>query len=208
MKASFSIEQLLTIFEHHNQTFWLIHILAYVLGIIVLVLLFRKSDTRNKIINNTLAIFWLWTGVVFFILYFGQIYKPAYIFGALFIIQALLFTLPRLRSNLSYHYAKDIYSIIGIIFILYAMIGYPLVGLLVNHIYPATPAFTLAPCPLVIFTFGVFLNTEKTPKLYLVIPLFWAISGFIPISIGMVEDIGLIVAGIVGTILLFVRDKK
>jgi hypothetical protein len=42
----------------------------------------------------------------------------------------------------------------------------------------------------------------------LIIPLFWGLGGVLPVSVGILEDIGLIVAGVVGTVLLVLRDRE
>ncbi len=71
------------------------------------------------------------------------------------------------------------------------------------------PPFGLTPCPLVVFTFGLLLLTNtKVPKSLFVIPFLWSVSGFIPVYIGIWEDGGLIIAGILGTIMIIRRDKK
>lgn len=88
------------------------------------------------------------------------------------------------------------------------MVGYPLIGYFAGHVYPESPAFGLTPCPATVFTFGMLLMTDKkVPVLYLVIPLLWAIGGFIPVSIGVTEDIGLIIAGFLGTAMIIYRDR-
>jgi hypothetical protein len=46
------------------------------------------------------------------------------------------------------------------------------------------------------------------PKYILLIPLIWSICGIMPVLMGMPEDIGLIIAGVVGTILILVRNRK
>jgi hypothetical protein len=93
--------------------------------------------------------------------------------------------------------------------ILYAMVLYPILGSLFGHVYPQSPTFGL-PCPTTIFTFGLLLWTDlKVPKSVLVIPFVWSLIGFsAALSLGILEDTGLLVAGVVGLILLLLRDKK
>jgi len=89
------------------------------------------------------------------------------------------------------------------------MVGYPVVGYILGHIYPRALPFGLAPCPTTVFTFGLFMLTDKKiPKPFLVIPLLLSISAIVPVSIGILEDIGLIIAGLVGTPMLLLRDRK
>lgn len=209
MGVTFTLEQLLYVFEEYNLTFWYLHILAFLMGIAALVLAFKPGKYSNRIITAILAFLWLWTGIVFYIFYFGPLYTPAYAFGVLFILQGILFLSATVRPRLSFAYHGEPDAVIGLIFIAYAMIGYPLFSYLIGHIYPQAPSFGITPCPLTIFTVGLFLLTDKKiPKLFLVIPFLWGISGFIPASIGLLEDLGLIISGVLGTILLLLRDRS
>jgi len=89
------------------------------------------------------------------------------------------------------------------------MIGYPLLGYFLGHIYPASPCFGVAPCPTTIFTFGLLLLTVKrVPKYLLIIPLIWSFIGFTAaLKLGIKEDIGLLIAGVATLILTIKRDK-
>jgi hypothetical protein len=82
-------------------------------------------------------------------------------------------------------------------------------GYLFGHVYPKSPTFGL-PCPTTIFTFGLLLWTKtKFPKAVLVIPFLWSLIGFsAALTMGIHEDIGLLVAGVLGTVLLLLRERK
>lgn len=169
----------------------------------------KKSQHSGRVTFAVLSFFWLWTGIVFFIMYFARVYRPANTLGAVFILQGILFFAAFIKPRLSFHLRQDTYSIAGILFIAYAMIGYPLVGYFLDHKYPQAPVFGLTPCPLGVFTFGMFMLADtKLPKYLLVIPLLWAVAGYVPASRGVLEDIGLIVAGVVGTVMILFRDSK
>jgi len=128
----------------------------------------------------------------------------------LFILQSLLFfVLGVVKSKLTFKFKTNIFGITGILFILYALIVYPILGYIFGHIYPEAPTFG-APCPTIIFTFGLLLLVPvKIPKYLLIIPLIWSLIGFsAAVNLQIKEDFGLVVAGIVGTILIFVKDKN
>jgi hypothetical protein len=82
-------------------------------------------------------------------------------------------------------------------------------GHLFGHIYPKSPTFGL-PCPTTIFTFGLLLWTDKKiPKYVLVIPFLWSIVGFsAAVNLKVYEDFGLLVAGIIGTVLILLSERK
>jgi hypothetical protein len=209
MNLTLTLPQLLAVFERYNLAIWPMQVLAYVLGLVALFFALKPSRYSSRIISGILSFLWLWTGIVFFPLYFGPIYTPAYGFGVLFIIQGLVFLASVLKPRLSFGFKGDVYSIVGLLFILYAMIGYPAVGYFLGHIYPHTPPFGLTPCPGTVFTFGLFLLTDKkVPKLFLIIPLLWALGGVLPVSVGILEDVGLIISGVLGTAMIVYRDRR
>jgi hypothetical protein len=209
MNLTLTLAQLLATFEKYNLAIWPMQVVAYVLGMMALFFAIKLSRYSSRIISGILCFLWLWTGIVFFPLYFGPVYTPAYGFGLLFIIQGLAFLLSVLKPRLSFGFKGDVYSIVGLLFIAYAMIGYPVVGYFLGHIYPQSPPFGLTPCPGTVFTFGLFLLTDKkVPRLFLVIPLLWALGGVLPVSVGILEDIGLIISGVLGTAMILYRDRK
>jgi hypothetical protein len=84
-----------------------------------------------------------------------------------------------------------------------------MLGHLLGHQYPYSPTFGL-PCPTTIFTFGIllFIN-KKISLLTIIIPLLWSIIGFgAALKLTIYEDYGLLIAGVLGSILLIVNNKK
>jgi hypothetical protein len=209
MNMTLTLELLLDTFEQYNLAIWPMQLVAYLLGFAALFFAIRQTKFSNQFVAGMLTFMWLWTGAGFFLLFFAPVYAPSYLFGVMFIIQGAAFFANMLKPRLSFGYKGDVYAIVGLLFIAYAIIGYPLVGYLVGHIYPQSPAFGLTPCPLTVFTFGLLLLTvQKVPRLLLVIPLLWAVGGLMPVSVGIYEDIGLVIAGVVGTALILYRDRK
>lgn len=209
MKSRLTLEQLLNTFESYNLAIWPMQVVAYLLGIVALYFTMKKSQHSGRVTFGILSFLWLWTGVVFHIMYFARVNNLASTFGAVFVLQGILFFAAVIRPKVSFRLGRDIYSVVGIVFIAYAMIGYPLVGYFLGHKYPQAPVFGLTPCPLTAFTFGLFMLVDtKLPKYLLVIPLLWAIAGYVPVSRGVLEDIGMIVAGVVGSVMIFIRDSK
>jgi len=203
-----TIDQLLGTFVRYNQAIWPLQILAYVLGGLAVYFVFRKNLHSSRIISGILVFMWLWTGIVFFMIFFTDMYAPAF-FGGLFILQGLFFLLEIYKPRISFTYRGDIYAITGIILIFFALVGYPVLGYMLEHWYPQAPPFGLAPCPVGVFTFGLLLLSEnKVPKSLLFIPFIWALGGIMPVSIGFYEDIILIAAGLLATGMIVYRDRK
>jgi len=149
-------------------------------------------------------------GIVYHIIFFSEINTAAYIFGGLFILQGIMFTgCGLIRKKLSFKYTKSIYNYVGLIFLLYALIIYPVLGTFLGHAYPYSPTFGL-PCPTTIFTFGILLFTNnKMPWHLLIIPLLWSIVGFTAaLKLTIYEDSGLIIAGVTAFSLLLINNRK
>jgi hypothetical protein len=70
-------------------------------------------------------------------------------------------------------------------------------------------SFGLVPCPTTVFTFGLFMLADRRmPRYFLAIPILFTIGAVVPVSRGILEDIGLIVAGVVATLMILFRDSK
>ena len=202
----FTVEDLLGVFETYNQAIWPMQIVAYVLGVLAVLLAVRQTAMSSRIIAGILSFLWLFSAG-FFIFALVPIYKPAYAFGALFIIQAAIFLASALKPRVSFAIGRDAYAVVGLLFIAFAMIGYPVLGYFIDHRYPQSPPFGLTPCPLSVFTFGLLLLADsKVPKWLIAIPFLYAIGGIMPVSIGVTEDLAMIVGGLVGTALILYRD--
>jgi hypothetical protein len=81
-------------------------------------------------------------------------------------------------------------------------------GYFLGHVYPHSPTFG-APCPTVIFTFGLLLWTDKKlPKYLLGIPLLWSLLGIsAAVQWGVLEDVMLLISGLAATAMIVYRDK-
>jgi hypothetical protein len=210
MDLPFTTEQFLAVFERYNLAIWPLQTVAYALGLVTVVLAFRPVWASDRIIYAILAFFWLWMGAVYHLAYFSVINGAAIAFGALFIVQGVLWLLVGVvRPRLAFGAVLSASSMVGGLFILYAMVAYPIIGSLLGHGYPRSPSFGVAPCPTTIFTFGLLLWTRVgIPTYLLVIPLLWSAIGFsAAFTLGIYEDIGLPIAGVLGTVLLLWRDR-
>lgn len=209
MRIPFTVEQFMEIFKNYNLSVWPLQFIFYVLALIAIVLSIKKVSQADKIIAGILAFFWIWMGVVYHMMYFAAINPVAYFFGAAFILQGILFLYTIVyREKVTFQFHSDIYGITGSIFLFFALLLYPVLGYFQGHLYPATPTFGL-PCPTTIFTLGLLLWTDKKlPLALLVVPVIWSIIGFsAAFSLGIREDIGLLVSGLLFTILTIFRNK-
>ena len=205
---SFSIEDFMLVLELYNTTIWPMQIVAYLLVILVLFFSFKPSKYSQKIIMVILSFLWLFKGIVFSLVFWAPTHFFGYVFGICCIVQGLVFLIGLKGTDLSARVESRVYSITGIILVLYAAIGYQVFGYFLGHIYPKFFPVGLVPCPTTIFTFGIFLIIHKRISIkYYAIPLIVALGGFLAAYNGIYEDIGLIIAGLLGTYLIIRRNK-
>lgn len=196
---------LLAKFARLNPAIWPMQVVAYLMVLAALFLVARKFKYSDRIVAAILAFFWIWNALVFFLPATSAL---SYILAAAFIVQGILFLVGVAKPSVAYRFGMDIFSLTGIVLILYALIGYPLVGYAIGHIYPRAVFVGTFPCPTAVVTFGLFLCTEsKVPKYLLVIPLLFALFGILLASVGMGEDVGMVVGGLLATAMIVYRDR-
>ena len=203
MSLPFSTDQFLNVFSLYNNSIWPWQMLLNVLGIAAVLLCFRPHP-RSAIIAAILAALWLWTGSVYHLAFFSSINPAAYLFGSLAILQGgVLAYFGVLKHDIAFGFRKDIGGYAGAVFLAYGLVVYPVLGYFLGHVYPSSPTFG-APCPTTIFTFGILLWTTSRVRWYIVLlPLIWTVVGSsAALTLGILEDIGLLVSGIAGTALL------
>jgi hypothetical protein len=206
----FTIDQFMNVFKDYNLSVWPAQILLNLLALISVFVAFKKYRYSDQFNSGVLGFLWIWIGIFYHLMHFTAINNAAYVFGILYIIQGLIFVYSGIiKGYLSYKYQRNVNAITGAVFILYALIIYPVLGYFLGHVYPESPTFGL-PCPTTIFTFGLLLWTDKKiPKYILIIPFLWSILGFsAAVNLKVYEDFGLLVAGIIGTVLILLRDRK
>lgn len=210
MKLPFTPEEFLKVFEIYNQTVFPMQVVLYLLALFIIYLSINKKKWSNKAISTVLSILWLWMGLVYHILFFTSINKVAYFFGILFILQGGLFLWNGVyHDKLEFKLTKSINGFVGVVLMAFALIIYPVIGYYLGHQYPASPTFGL-PCPTTIFTFGMLLTLQdKYSKMIYVIPFIWAVIGSsAALSLGIKEDISLMVSGLIVITVLIIKNRK
>ena len=192
----FSSAEFLHVFERYNNAVWPAQVLIYLAGLIATAVAVQPRRIGRKLISFILAALWLWMGVVYHWIFFSAINKAALLFGALFVVQSLIFFLAGLsNSSLTFEFRSRAPRVFGAVLVTYALVGYPIIGITFGHAYPAAPTFGV-PCPTTIFTFGLLLAAGIRVRFYvLIIPILWSVIGLsATIYLGMYEDLGLVVS--------------
>ncbi len=210
MSVPFTFDEFLEMLERFNTDWWPAHVIMYALAAVAIYFAVRKTRYSGKVVTVVLVFFWIWVGTVFNLLYFSKLYPMAYLFVVLFILEGIILAWEGLfRDRIAFRVRADLFGLIGAILVIYALIGYPLIANFTGRGYPHLLLTGMMPCPTAIFTLGLLLWTENPiPKIVPVIPVIYALTGFVPVKLGVVEDIGLIAAGIVTGLLLVYRDRS
>ncbi|MCB0594313.1 MAG: hypothetical protein H6557_17980 [Lewinellaceae bacterium] len=198
MNPPFTREQFLEVFRAYNEAVFPAQYILYLIAFAVLFFLFRRRPGSSKAIAALLAAMWIWTGIAYHWLFFTTINTAAYGFGALFVLQGVVFLYFGFRDKLSFAVVDRFSTIVAWILLTYALILYPLVGRALGHFYPEAPTFGL-PCPLTIFTFGMLLLTNRhVPRWVLAIPTIWALVGSTAVfAFGIYQDLGLLTSAVI-----------
>jgi hypothetical protein len=208
----FTGETYFSLFEAYNDTIWPAQIVAYLLGIAVLVLALRPIPAGARMALVVLSLFWLWNGLVYHLVFFLQINFAALPFGALFALQGLLLAGAAIRGGRKLHFVPDATNWVGLVYVLFALFAYPLLAWAAGHGWPRAAMFGVAATPMVIFTFGVLLMLKGRSAVLLgVLPLLWALAAGLAavVRLGAPEDWSLLVGGIVGfTLLVWKRQAQ
>lgn len=199
MILPFSSAEFLQVFAAYNAAIWPMQFVAAGLGVLAVMLLVRRSKWADRAIAAVLCIFWLAMAIGYHWTYFSTVNDAAYVFGALFVLAALVFLVEGvIRGRMNFAIIPGLRSWFAAALVAYSFVIYPLLGLLVTHPYPETPLFGVAPCPTTIFTLGLLLLVRHPrPWIPALIPLLWTvIGGSAAFLLDIPQDFGLIAAAI------------
>jgi hypothetical protein len=209
MQLPFTHEQFYDVFREYNQTLWPAPLLLMGLAIFAIVLVLRPRSWSGTAISGILALLWAWLALAYHLAFFAEINPLAYLFSAMSLLGALaLFWQGVVYHRLRFAWLGGGRAYAGAVLIVFALIVYPLWSWYAGYGYPSMPTFGL-PCPTTIFTIGIlaFMISEY-PRSVLVVPVLWCLVGAqAAFVLGVAQDMGLIVAGVVGVVLL-IKAKK
>ncbi len=210
MKTPFTTEQFFSVFERYNSVTFPAQIILLLLGIFSLHVTIFSRAGKNQTVGGLLGLFWIWMGLVYHITFFSSINPPAYIFGALFILQGIFFFWETYkRKKIEFSYSGGIVDYIAVFFVVFGLFIYPIISYLLTGSFAKTISFGL-PCPTTIATFGfLMLARESLSKYLVIIPSLWALVGTTAaVSFNVYQDYLLIVSAIVANIFIFSNRKS
>ncbi len=204
MRIPFTIEQFFRVFAEYNSALWPAQVFLIALALGAITLIFVPNRWSGVGVSAILAFLWAWLALAYHLAFFTAINPLAYAFSGISIAGALIFIWHGvIHRRLQFKWASGTRSVIGAVLILFALIAYPAWSHYVGHRYPAFPTFGL-PCPTTIFTIGVLaFLVAPYPRSPFVVPVLWCFVGAqAAVLFGVLQDLGLVVAGLVGIALL------
>ena len=210
MQLPFTTEQFFAVFRDYNEAVWPAQVFLSGLSLIALIAMFVPRSWSGLVVSLVLAFLWAWLAVAYHFFFFARINPLAYVFGGVSFAGSLVLGWQGvIRRRLRFGWVGGARAASGVLLVAYALVLYPVWSWFAGHRYPDTPTFGL-PCPTTIFTVGVlaFLTTPY-PRSTFVVPILWCTVGAqAAILLGVPQDFGLIVAGIVGLALVAMSNPR
>jgi hypothetical protein len=197
MPIPFTVEQFFGVIRLYNNAVWPAQVLLPLLAVLVVIFIALRRPWSGVVVSAILALLWLWVGAAYHLAFFVQINPAALGLGALSIVGGLLFVWQGVvRRRLTFVFAKNLRTGLGVSLIAFALVVYPVWATLAGHGYPDLPTFGL-PCPTTIFTIGVLAVAYSADlRSVLAVPILWSFVGSQAAFLFNVKpDLGLLVAG-------------
>jgi hypothetical protein len=189
----------LAMFDRFNAAIWPMQLVWYASAAAMIGLALWSGRRSTQLICLLAAADLTWVGMAYFgVLDSGM--NLAWFWATTFILEAILFLVAGIvRRDLVIAPRWDLSSVLGAVFMFYALVAYPIIGLLSEHPLHTLPVFVLSPCATVIFFFGLLLWARPpAPKYLLLLPLAWALQAT-PANLAM--------AGVITLGLIIWRDR-
>jgi len=206
----FTADVLFSSFEAYNRALWPLPIPAVGIALAVILLTLRPLRGGDRAISALVALAWLWIGVGYHFLHFAAIDFAAPVYGAFFVLQALLLAWTGVvRGSLAFRFGADPFGWAGLALAIAATLAWPLADLS-GHGWPSVRVVGLAPGPTAAFTLGLLLLTSGRVPLHLaIVPLLWTlVAGATAWVLAIPQDLALPVGGLCGFALILWKNRR
>jgi Family of unknown function (DUF6064) len=203
----FTSDQFFSLFALYNRAFVVVVVVLWLATIGTLTFVLRDPVRRSRTLSLFLGVLWLWNAVAYHALFFTRINPAAWLFAALFVVQALLFFWVS-RRPVEYFSSTTWIRSVGLGLVTYALV-YPFLTMAAGHTYPETPTYGV-PCPTAILTIGLLVSArDRLPVALAAIPIVWGfIGGSAALLLSVPTDYVLLGAGVLLTVILFSQRTR
>jgi hypothetical protein len=196
MQLPFTEEQFFDLLAAYNVALWPALLALWVASVLVSVRLLSSRRPPDRWISALLAAHWAWSALAYHVGFFTRINQGAWVFGALFLLQAAVFVWAGVvHGRLSFAPWRNAWAPVAWGLVAYSLV-YPAINAAQHLSVSRIPTFGV-PCPTMIFTAGLLmLATPRSWRLSMV-PVIWSlIGGSAAFLLGVHADYALPLAGI------------
>lgn len=206
MTLPFTKDQFFDLLAAYNAQLWPWLIALWVASLVICVVLASGRRLPDRWISGLLAVHWAWSALAYHVGYFTRINPAAWIFAALFIIEAaLLFSSGVVRDKISFSRWPNAWAPVAWALIAFAM-AYPAINAAQHQTLLGIPAFGV-PCPTMIFTAGMLMLATPRSWPLAIVPVIWSlIGGSAAFLLGVQADYALPIAGV--ALLIFSMQSR
>ena len=196
MQLPFTREQFFDLFAAYNAALWPALAALWTASAVVSVLLLSSGRPHDRWISALLAAHWVWSAVAYHAVFFTRINPAAWMFAALFLVQAaLLFRLGVVQGHVSFARRRGAWTVVAWFLVAYSLL-YPAINAAQHGTWSRIPTFGV-PCPTTIFTAGLLLLAKEASWRLSLVPVIWSvIGGSAAFLLGVRADYALPAAGL------------
>jgi hypothetical protein len=206
----FTAEVLFSLYGRYNTVIGVMPVVGYALCIMALLMVFRPFAGSDRVISATFAAMFIWVGAVFHFGHMAPLNWGAWVFGAFFIVEGVLFAwLGGVRERLIYRPRPGLAGAAGFALLVFAL-AYPVLDVLLGHRWPQLQLPGTLPAPTVLATMAFLLMAPSRTALGLsIIPLLWAlIDGAAAAFLGIWQDVAMAIAVCAAILLLLFATRR
>jgi hypothetical protein len=192
----FTREQFFDLFAAYNGALWPALVALWVASAAASALLLSSRRPPDRWISALLAAHWAWSGLAYHVAFFTRINPAAWVFAALFLMQAaFFFWWGVVRGRLSFAPWRNRWAPVAWILVAYSLV-YPAITAIEHLNLSRIPTFGV-PCPTTIFTAGLLMLARPRSWRAASIPVTWSvIGGSAAFLLGVHADYALPIAGL------------
>jgi hypothetical protein len=208
MQLPFTREEFFDVLAAYNGDLWPALVALWAASVVTVVWLAWSWRPRDRWISGLLVVHWAWSAVPYHVAFFTRINPAAWLFAALFLLQAaLFFWFGVITGQLRFRSSSTAWSTIGWFLVAYALL-YPAINAVEHRSVMNIPTFGV-PCPTTIFSAGLLLLATPRIKVLAIIPIVWSgIGGSAAFLFGVSADYALMFAGALLTVFELQTSEK
>jgi hypothetical protein len=174
MQLPFTTDQFFDVFAAYNEALSPALIALWIASVVASLRLRSSRALSDRWITALLAAHWAWSGLAYHAAFFTVINPAAWIFAALFLMQAALFVwVGIVQRRLSFAATHNGWTMIAWILVAYSLV-YPAINAIQHFSISRIPAFGV-PCPTTIFTAGLLMLAAPRSRVLAIIPIVWSL---------------------------------